>query len=178
MKYLYPLIILLIFFSSCEERESIPKEDKDKYSGELGPDQIAWDVNVVFVDSSFTKAILKARRARVYNGPMETLLDSGLKVDFFSRESGARISHLTADSARIDDRTKNMLARGNVVVISDSSARKLETSVLSWDNKTQKFYSSEFVKITSPDEVIQGYGLESDVQLSKYKILGVSGEKR
>jgi LPS export ABC transporter protein LptC len=108
----------------------------------------------------------------------ETYLDGGLQVEFYSRSSGKRVSFLTADSAKIDDRTKNMLAWGHVVVIGDSSHSRLETSILHWDNKTQKLYSTEFVKITSPGEKLQGYGFESDQNLTNYKIFKVSGEQK
>ena len=85
---------------------------------------------------------------------------------------------MSCDSAEIDDRTKNMLAKGNVLVWSDSSRTKLETSVLHWDNKTQLFYSTEFVTIDSPEEKIQGYGFESDQNLKYYRIFKVSGEQK
>lgn len=139
------------------------------------PDQISWDAEVIFVDSSFTKAILNAERARVYNERMETLLDGGVKVKFMDKESKKKVSTLTADSARIDDKTKDMLAKGDVVVISDSSNTKLETSLLMWDNKTEKLYSTEFVRITSPNEILEGYGFESDQNLTNYKVMNVSG---
>jgi LPS export ABC transporter protein LptC len=139
---------------------------------------MSWDVDIMFYDSSKIKARLKAKRARVYQQKMETLFDKGLEVDFFSIQTGKRNSRLTADSARIDDKTKNMVAFGNVIVISDSSNTKLETQLLHWDNKTQKFFSNEFVSITSPTEYIQGYGFESDANLTNYKILKVSGEQK
>jgi LPS export ABC transporter protein LptC len=138
------------------------------------PDQIAYDVEVLFVDSSFTKAILKARKARIYNDRYETFLDSGMQVTFFERNS-PETSILTADSARIDDRTKNMLAQGNVIVVAESKGRRLETQLLEWDNLRQKIYSTEYVTITTPTEIINGYGFESDPNLNEYKINRVSG---
>jgi hypothetical protein len=47
-----------------------------------------------------------------------------------------------------------------------------------WDNGSQKLYSTEFVTITSPNEKIQGYGFESDQNLTNYKIFKVSGVKK
>lgn len=180
---LNPIIIYIIIFSfsiviSCEEeipRTTAPKED---IPTELQPDQISWDIEVTFVDSNYVKAKLYAKRARVYQERMETLLDSGLKVYFFSEGDKQPVSYLVAEKARIDDRTKDMFAEGNVVVISEKSGRKLETQLLSWDNKTQKFYSTEFVKITTSEEIIQGYGFESDANLNNYKIHKVSGVKQ
>lgn len=172
------LFLLIVAAVSCDEGKVIPKKKNISHDLETQPDQISYNTEVVFVDSTFTKAILKAKRARVYQARLETLLDGGIHVQFFKRHSGKKVSYLTADSARIDDRTKNMLAGGHVIVISDSTNTKVETSLLEWDNTTQKLYSTEFVRVTSPSETIQGYGFESDQSLSNYKIFRVSGEQR
>ncbi len=68
-----------------------------------------------------------------------------------------------------------MFAGGNVVVISDSSKVELKTPFLEWKNAEKKLYSTERVEISSPKEKIFGYGFESDLKLSNYKIFKVSG---
>jgi LPS export ABC transporter protein LptC len=142
------------------------------------PDHLTWNITVRFMDSSVTKAILKGRRARVYEDRMETLLDSGVVVDFMGTTGERRVARMTSDSARVDDRTRDMIARGNVVVISDSTGKKLTTSLLTWDNAAQKLRTTEYVKIESPGETIEGFGLESDQYLKEYKIFKVSGIKQ
>ena len=172
------LVISTVLLFSCSEEKQTVQKSIPKENLKLLPDQISWDVEVRFVDSSFTKAILTARRARIYQDKMETILDSGVHVDFMSKSSLKRMSLLTADSIRIDDRTKNMLAGGHVRVYSDSSRTSLETSLLEWNNNTQKLYSTEFVKILSPEGRTQGFGFESDQFLTKYTIFRVSGEQK
>jgi len=71
-----------------------------------------------------------------------------------------------------------MHAYGHVVAINDSARTRMETSILFSNNKTEKFYSTEFVKVVSPKERIQGYGFESDQNLNNYKIFRVSGEQK
>ena len=68
-----------------------------------------------------------------------------------------------------------MFAKGNVVVISDSTNTSLETQKLNWDNIEKKIYSDLFVKITTPKEIINGVGFESDEHLHNYKIFKVTG---
>ncbi len=178
------LIIILLFLSifvvSCEfDFDAVESTRKRNVSSNIEdkPDQLAYNIEVLFVDSSFTKAVLQARKARVYSDRYETFLDSGLKVTFYNKNS-SETSTLVADSARIDDRTKNMLAMGNVLVHSESKGRRLETQLLEWDNLRQKIYSTEFVTITTPNEIINGYGFESDPNLNEYRITKVSGIPR
>ncbi|OGU15319.1 MAG: LPS export ABC transporter periplasmic protein LptC [Ignavibacteria bacterium GWB2_35_12] len=171
-------IVFVLLVCSCEQNKVVPKHSKDTINIETAPDQVSWDNEVLFVDSSYTKSKLKAKKAMIFRKRMQTVLEGGLYAEFYSRYTKKRMSYLTADKAEIDDRTKNMLARGNVVVVSDSSKTKVETQLLHWNNKTQMFYSSEFVKVTSPNEIIQGYGFESDQDLVNYKIFRVSGERK
>ena len=176
MKYSSILVILLSLITlSCEDRHNNVSKKIDSLSKVEQPDQLAHGVTVLFTDSSVTKAILYSKRARIYQNKYMTYLDSGIKVDFMSEKSGSRISVLTADSAQIDDRTKDMLARGNVLVISDSTGTRLETQLLQWNNVQQKIYSTENVLITTPNEIIRGRGFESDPNLINYKISNVSG---
>jgi len=167
-------IILLFYFGSCNEEKAVPEKIIENIDI-IQPDIISKDITVSFVDSSFTKAILKADKAKVFNERKKTYLEGNVKADFFSQKTKQRVSWLTSDSAEVDDNTKDLLAKGNVVVVSDSNNTRLETSILHWDNKTQKLYSTEFVNITSPQENIKGWGFESDINLSNYRIFKVSG---
>lgn len=171
-------IILVFILNSCEFRKEATMRKIDSLSKLERPDQVANDVEVIFNDSSFTKAILKAKRARVYFKSNLTFLDSAVDVEFMSKNSNKRMSYLTCDSARIDDNTKDMIAMGNVIVISDSSNIKLVTTILEWSNIRQKIYSNEYVEITTASEFIRGYGFESNPDLSNYRIFKVSGISR
>lgn len=170
-------ILLLIVLFACNESSTYKSYVKENQS-EIKPDQTGYDIEVVFMDSSLTRAILKAKKSRIYQERMETFVDENIRVEFYSKDGKNRVSLLTADSAKVDDRTKDMIAWGKVIVIADSSGTVLETNVLMWDNKNQKLYSTEFVTITSPNEKLQGYGFESDQNLSNYKIFKVRGVQK
>jgi LPS export ABC transporter protein LptC len=175
----YSVLLLIVFYcliiASCTENKVETEEQAYESEYSTPPDQISKNISVIFIDSSYTKAVLTAKRALIFNARSETLLDGGLQIDFFSKATGNRISRLTADSAKIEDKTKDMLARGNVVVIADSAHATLKTSLLQWNNTTQKLYSTEYVEIMSPTETIRGFGFESDLNLTNYKIFKVSG---
>ncbi len=168
--YITPLIILFVFSCGGNDDSGARKVD---YNPEVMPDQTGRDVKVVFADSSVIKAVLYAGIAEIYNKRKETLLDSNVKVEFY--KNGNNVSTLTSKKAKIDDRTKNMLAMGDVVVVSHEAPRTLKTEVLEWDEVKQRIYSTEFVEITTEREIIKGYGFESDPNLTDYKLHKVSG---
>ncbi|MCX8010743.1 MAG: LPS export ABC transporter periplasmic protein LptC, partial [Ignavibacteria bacterium] len=128
----------------------------------------------VFSDSGKIRAILRAGHIRIFNSRNETLLDSGIQIDFFDRDE-KHTSVLTAKRGRVDDITNDLFAYENVVAKSDSGV-VLVTEELIWREAVKKIVTDKFVSITSPTEKIQGYGLESDQSLKNYVIFKVSGK--
>ncbi len=174
MKFLLLALVALFIFSSCEEEnKQAPIKDDTK-----GADQISYNFTTYFIDSNYTKAKLSSFRARMYSNQKLTFLDSNVKVEFFSKFTGKRVSIMTADSVRINDETRNMIAYGKVFVLSDSTGAKLSGTELSWNQSTQKINSSKYVTYSSSIERISGWGFESDLNLENYRFTRVSGEQK
>ena len=66
-----------------------------------------------------------------------------------------------------------MYAIDSVVAVSDSGVT-LTTDELIWKNKTKKIVSDKFVRIVSDDEILEGYGFESDQDLQNYTIFDIT----
>lgn len=140
------------------------------------PDDETWNTTIVFTDSNMVKARLKVRHARRYVSRMETLLDSGVYVEFYGSD-GVMNASLVADSARVDDRTKDMVAYGSVHVVSERSKTTVETDRLHWSNGQRLLHSDAFVKVVDRGRgrMLQGTGYHSDEALRNYTIYNVSG---
>ncbi|MBN8574954.1 MAG: LPS export ABC transporter periplasmic protein LptC [Candidatus Kapabacteria bacterium] len=162
-------------FSSCEQHVNTTVK-KSIVQEEL-PDHTSWNIRVTFMDSSRVKAMLSARRARVFEQRKETLLDTNVKV-VFNNAMSKQLAVLTSDSARIDDRTRNMFASGHVYVVSDSTKTSLATPNLMWDHDKQQLFTQDKVHIRTPTETIDGTGFISDQFLKNYRIFKVSGVSR
>lgn len=174
---IYALILLFLSLLSCSNDKKQVKTLFSIDSLKDSPDQISYDFTVYFMDSSLVKAYLKADRARIYNKQKITKLDSNVNVNFYSQESGKIVSNLKADSVQINDATKDMVAMGNVIVVSDSTHTTVTTTLLKWNNDTRKLTSDRYVKIVSPTQEIEGIGFVSDETLKNYTIYKVKGVK-
>lgn len=97
----------------------------------------------------------------------------GLKVTFFD-DSLNTTSVLTAKYGKLFESNNNVLVRDSVVVKNDRQ-EMLQTEELVWNEKLQKFYTDQFVKISTPTQIIYGDGLESNQQFTEYKITNVTG---
>lgn len=169
-----PFVFLSLLFASCEERvrptiaQTSPVQDL--------PDQESWNATITFSDSGRTVAIVHAGHIAMFATRQFTLLDSGIKVDFYD-ERERHTSTLTARSGKVDDMTHDLDAYENVIVVSDSGTT-LKTEKLYWSNSRRKIYTKEFVEITSPTETIHGRGFESDQSLRHYSIFEATGQAR
>lgn len=169
--------VINLFLWNCGS-DSIEYQKALEEEAGIKPNQLANLIKVFFYENDWTKAILTADRAEIYFEAQQTQLIGNVVVEYFSKFSGKRLSRLTADKAIINDNTRDMMAEGNVIVWSDSAKVKLETTKLYWSNERQIVHTNEFIKVTTPSEIINGYGFESNLDLSYYKILKVSGIKQ
>ncbi len=173
LKYWFAVITLIFCTSSCERESSaglIVLETSDSAT------HTSYNPVIQFMDSSYMRARIRAGWAKIYDKRAETLLGDGVQVEFFTKPERALASILTADSARVDDKTKNMTASGNVVVVANGSMTTVKTSVIHWDSTRHVLHSPAFVDIRSPYEMLQGYGFESDASLRHYTIFKVTGQ--
>lgn len=165
--------VLFFAFTGCDKEKAKPR--LSGLTSDQLPTQESWNTKVTFSDSGRVRAILNAGHIRMFEDQSETLIDSGLVVDFYER-SGKHSSVLTSKRGRVDDRTRDLEAFDNVVFRSDSGT-VVETEYIFWDSALKKVRSDRFVTITSARERLQGYGFEADQGLKNYTVFGkVSGQ--
>lgn len=170
-------LLCLILLSSCDDTQQNKQVIiKDTIDPLQIPTHEIWDFSMAFTDSTRTRALLKAGKARVFESRNETLLDSGVYVQFMNNKSQPA-GYMTSKSASINEVTRDMFAKGNVYVQSDSTRTTLTTESLMWKEEARQFYTKEKVHIQTPTEIIDGYGMESDIWLKNFRIFKVSGTK-
>lgn len=109
----------------------------------------------------------EAAYAAIYKDKSE-ILTTDVHVIFYGEEGG--FSTLTADSAFIDEESKDMRAVGDVVVVTEDGV-KLESEELIWKHRQERITSDHFVRLTRGRDVLTGIGLVTDAALQKAEIL-------
>jgi len=97
-------------------------------------------------------AITEKDRIRIY----------GVHLKFLDREDVHSV--LTSDSGFVIEKTGDLIAYGNVEVLTKDSV-KLFTNSLFWDNGNEKILVQGVFHYTGKDEEFEGEGLESDPDL-------------
>jgi LPS export ABC transporter protein LptC len=170
MKYFLLILFSLLIFR-CTGKDVKPHVDSSFVVEEL-PAQESWNSTIFFTDSGKTRAILTAGHLQVFNTRKETILDDGVKVDFFNSLE-IKTTTLTSKRGRVDEATNDLFAIDSVVAVNDSGI-VVKTNELKWRNSDKKIVSDKFVTIDSPDEHIEGYGFESDQHLRNYVIYNIT----
>lgn len=99
------------------------------------------------------------------------------RITFFTA-TGAKDAVLTARHGTSNTRTNNMVARRNVVVVSEDG-RRLTTQELIYNQQRNEIASDSAFVLTEADRRLEGIGFRSDPNMKNIQILkGASGFAR
>ncbi|MDY0093056.1 MAG: LPS export ABC transporter periplasmic protein LptC [Candidatus Vecturithrix sp.] len=135
------------------------------------PDVVVNDVDLTETSANSTLWTLHAKEARIYSSLKETRLKT-VEVEFFD-EHGEKSLFLTSERGIKDDNSGNIIASGNVRVRSLQKDATLKTNELIYDANQKIIRTDEHepVIIEQGDIITSGYGLVSDLSLSRPRIL-------
>jgi LPS export ABC transporter protein LptC len=83
-------------------------------------------------------------------------------------------SSIKADTAYYYEKQELWKGIGNVEMRS-LDGEYFTTSLIYWDQKSQKIYSDQYIRIEQQDKVISGIGFESNQSMTEYKIFNTTG---
>jgi len=164
------LSFLVASFVACTDFEDSAENQQEIQEY---PDQESWNYRMSFTKQGKRRAVLEAGYIAKYTKKNITLLKEGVSVDFFD-EYGEKKSHLTSKEGKVFDTNQNMIAIGDVVVISKTGTH-LYTEELIWDNEKERIISNVPVKITTETDTLFGDAFSSDPDLINYEITNARG---
>lgn len=160
------IVIITGIVLSCENKiDVIPKSDLLTL-----PSVTVKDFETVFTDSGKIQLVMSAPLMEKYDntGFPYSEFRSGITV-YFHDGHKEPVASATAKYAKFTN-TNNMWELRDSVVVVNESGDKLETEVLNWNQEKDLIYTDRYVKITNENQVIHGFGFESDSHLNNRKI--------
>ena len=144
-----------------------------------GPSQESWNVTTVIsqadsnADTSRTRLIIAAdyvEWVKEEDNFVQLLqgIENKVEVEIYD-SSGAISAMLAANRVSYYDLETRFVAEGEVV-IQTSDDRTLVSEWIEWKEDDRLLRTDRFVRITTPDEVVSGTGLEASEDLSSYQI--------
>jgi len=167
------LCFVLVLLVACAGKE-IKELDTIDLQDRAGVER-ATGVEVLYSDSSVVRVQLKAPTLLRYNDkytPKQVFPD-GIDADFYN-ERQQQTSKLVAKYAEQYQKQQKIYLRDSVHIWNNKSEH-LEAEELIWDEKQERIYSDKFVKITTPEQIIRGYRLESNLDFTRWELDSVTG---
>lgn len=176
-------LVLLTVLTGCEYRSASqgPRDDRAEHA----PDQESWDVRFSVYDAAQPRAMIEAAYMARYEqeDSTYTLLrgsapeegGAGRVTAHVFDEHGRPSAVITANRMTYQDEKDRFVARGQVVV-ETTDGKRLTSEHLTWNEEERKIRTPGFVRIITPSDRVQGYGLEAAEDLSTYRLSNVTGQ--
>ena len=170
--FLSCLLVSSLTFLGCEQ--TIVEMQKEFSKKDVYIEHVE-DVEILYSDSAVVRMRIQAPQLRnfIESNKERKEFPKGLQVDFYN-ESGVITSTLTAKYAMNYERENRIVIQKDIVVTSANN-EKLETDELIWDESKKQLYTDKWVKVTTTDELIYGYGFTSNQEFTKWQINKVNG---
>lgn len=157
--------------SACTTKKQPPVSAKSALADSA--DQVIYNLRTTLTNQGVSRAQLQADTAYAFEENTRYELDN-VHTTFYTA-NGAKDGVLTSEHGTYNSRTSSMVARQNVVVVSEDG-RRLTTPELIYNQQTNELSSDSAFVMTEPNRRLEGIGFRSDPDMKNIQILkGASG---
>jgi LPS export ABC transporter protein LptC len=169
--------LAIVFFaaaSACSEKTRPPTGTGSALADSA--DQVMFTARFNLTDRGLERAQLEADRAYFFDESTRVELEN-VKTTFYT-VAGERDAILTSKRGTYSSRMGNMVARGNVLVISETG-RRLTTQELRYDQSRNEIASDSAFVLTEPGRRLEGICFRADPNMNNVRVLkAASGYSR
>jgi len=168
------LFLGILLTAACNEKKALPTARGSALADSA--DQVMFGARFRLTSEGIARARLNADTAFFFDENTRAEL-AKVQTTFFT-PAGERDAVLTSRRGTYNTRLAIMVARDNVVVVSEDG-RRLETPELMYSQARNEISSDSAFILTEPDRRIEGIGFRSDPNMNNIRILkGFSGVAR
>jgi LPS export ABC transporter protein LptC len=164
-----------LWLAACNNSKTSPPSADNALADSA--DQVMFTARFNLTDHGLMRAQLQADRAYFFEESTRAELEN-VNTTFFSA-GGEKEAVLTARRGSYNSRGGGMVARGNVVVISETG-RRLTTQELRYDPSMNEVASDSAFVLTEPGRRLEGIGFRADPNMNNVRVLkaarGSAGE--
>jgi LPS export ABC transporter protein LptC len=163
--------LALVLAAACSQKKQPPVAAHSPLADSA--DQVMYGMRFVLTDKGLNRALLQSDTAYFFDENTRIELEK-VHTTFFTA-TGAKNALLTSERGRYNSRTNNMVARKNVVVVTEDG-RRLTTPELTYNQQINQISSDSAFVLTEPNRRLEGVGFRSDPDMKNIQILkGASG---
>lgn len=171
MRFMLVIGASALVLAACESKKQPPLATRSPLADSA--DQVMYALRFNLTDGGIARARMLADTGYFFDDNTRIELEK-VNTTFFTA-TGARDAVLTSEHGTYNSRTSNMIARKNVVVVSEDG-RRLTTSELIFNQQRNEISSDSAFVLTEPDRRLSGIGFRSDPNMNNIRVLkGASG---
>lgn len=163
------MVFILLLGAGCKD----DLKDPDKEFKFDGPLRETENVLTLYSDSARVLIKLEAPVQQDFESG-DAVFPDGIYVEFYEKD-GSLSSTLRSNYAKQERNKDFFTVRGNVILENIVKKEKLETEELFWDKNKDRIFTDKFVKVTTPERLLTGTGLETNQNFFPYTVLKVTG---
>ncbi|MEA3392970.1 MAG: LPS export ABC transporter periplasmic protein LptC [Candidatus Marinimicrobia bacterium] len=137
------------------------------------PDREIWNAVITVTRSGETESRIFAAHIVQYPNSNDMIISDSMRIDFY--RDGLHESYLIADSGLVNDKSDNIVAIGNVIMVSDSGFTAYTDSVF-FINDSNKVYTNSAIQIFSKEDTLYGTDFVSDTKFENWTIFNPLGK--
>ena len=170
--FIFAFLVAILSFAACENSLEDVEAVAQQFEEAV---ETVKDVEILYSESANVKVKLTAPLLLRHKtkDPYSEFPD-GIGVQFFD-ETLQETGSLNANYGVRHEKKQQTIVRDNVVWVSATEQKRIESEELIWDERNKKIKSDKFVKVTTDTESIFGTGFEAEQDFSRYTILNITG---
>lgn len=157
-------------FAGCDTETPPIKELVPNEAANL---EIAQDVEVVYSELGQVKARIIAPRLIRGTKDNDDFMEYPEGLTVYNYNTNMEIeSKMSANYGISYEKKEEVMVRDNVILV-NIKGEKLNSEELWWNRQSKKITSDKFVKVTTAEEEIIGYGFDANEDFSEYTVRNV-----
>ncbi|MEO8909324.1 MAG: LPS export ABC transporter periplasmic protein LptC [Gemmatimonadaceae bacterium] len=171
MRALIVGVLAIVTSAACGSKKQPPVVSHSPLADSA--DQVMYNSRLTITDQGLLRAHLDSDTAYFFDDNTRIELEK-VHTTFFTA-SGEKNAVLTSERGTYNSRTNNMIARKNVVVVTEDG-RRLTTPELIYNQQANEISSDSSFVETEPNRRLEGVGFRSDPEMKNIRILkGATG---
>ena len=165
------VLVGAVCIGGCEDVQ--PTLVADETLVGIDADAVLFDMEDYLSSEGVRSGVVRADTAHVYNDSSEIRM-WGVEMTLF-HEDGSERAHVTSEQGTLDSVTEEMTARGNVVLVMNQGAQRVESPELHYDPAGDRIWSDSNSVFTRDGRVTRGTCFRSDLSFTTYSVCNIRG---
>jgi len=157
--------------AACSGSEPTLVADSNLF--EIDADAILFHMEDYLTNDGIRSGLIRADTAHVFNDSSEIRM-WGVDMTLFHQD-GTERAHVTSERGTLDRDTEEMTARGNVILVVNQGAQRVESSELYYDPNGDRIWSDSNSVFTRDGRVTRGTCFRSDLSFQSYSVCNIRG---